>query len=101
MQFGIEVVPFGDYGNPRLVMELAQAAEAAHRWPNMPQQAPPGGLRPSSAHAGHMKNCCSASKPAHRADNSWIRAVLPTPMALSTSAPRAGQSIGWSDLAKC
>lgn len=29
MHFGIEVVPFGDYSNPRLVMELAQAAEAA------------------------------------------------------------------------
>jgi alkanesulfonate monooxygenase SsuD/methylene tetrahydromethanopterin reductase-like flavin-dependent oxidoreductase (luciferase family) len=29
MHYGIEVVPFGDYSNPRLVMELAQAAEAA------------------------------------------------------------------------
>lgn len=29
MHYGIEVVPFGGYANPRLVMELAQAAEAA------------------------------------------------------------------------
>jgi alkanesulfonate monooxygenase SsuD/methylene tetrahydromethanopterin reductase-like flavin-dependent oxidoreductase (luciferase family) len=29
MHYGIEVVPFGEYSNPRLVMELAQAAEAA------------------------------------------------------------------------
>jgi alkanesulfonate monooxygenase SsuD/methylene tetrahydromethanopterin reductase-like flavin-dependent oxidoreductase (luciferase family) len=29
MHFGIEVVPFGDYSNPRLVVELAQAAENA------------------------------------------------------------------------
>lgn len=29
MHYGIEVVPFGDYANPRRVMELAQAAEAA------------------------------------------------------------------------
>ena len=29
MQFGIEVVPFGEYSNPRKVIELAQAAEAA------------------------------------------------------------------------
>lgn len=29
MQFGIEVVPFGPYSDPRLVVELAQAAEAA------------------------------------------------------------------------
>jgi alkanesulfonate monooxygenase SsuD/methylene tetrahydromethanopterin reductase-like flavin-dependent oxidoreductase (luciferase family) len=29
MQFGIEVVPFGEYSNPRAVVELAQAAEAA------------------------------------------------------------------------
>jgi alkanesulfonate monooxygenase SsuD/methylene tetrahydromethanopterin reductase-like flavin-dependent oxidoreductase (luciferase family) len=29
MHYGIEVVPFGDYSNPRLVIELAQAAEAA------------------------------------------------------------------------
>jgi hypothetical protein len=27
MQFGIEVVPFGPYSDPRLVVELAQAAE--------------------------------------------------------------------------
>lgn len=29
MHYGIEVVPFGDYSNPRQVMELAQAAEAS------------------------------------------------------------------------
>ena len=29
MRYGIEVVPFGEYANPRRVMELAQAAEAA------------------------------------------------------------------------
>ena len=29
MHFGIEVVPFGPYSDPRLVVELAQAAEAA------------------------------------------------------------------------
>jgi alkanesulfonate monooxygenase SsuD/methylene tetrahydromethanopterin reductase-like flavin-dependent oxidoreductase (luciferase family) len=29
MQFGIEVAPFGPYSDPRLVVELAQAAEAA------------------------------------------------------------------------
>lgn len=29
MHYGIEVVPFGDYANPRRVIELAQAAEAA------------------------------------------------------------------------
>ena len=29
MHYGIEVVPFGEYANPRRVMELAQAAEAA------------------------------------------------------------------------
>ena len=29
MHFGIEVVPFGEYSNPRKVMELALAAEAA------------------------------------------------------------------------
>lgn len=29
MHFGIEIVPFGEYANPRPVMELAQAAEAS------------------------------------------------------------------------
>ncbi len=29
MHFGIEVVPFGEYSNPRKVVELAEAAEAA------------------------------------------------------------------------
>jgi alkanesulfonate monooxygenase SsuD/methylene tetrahydromethanopterin reductase-like flavin-dependent oxidoreductase (luciferase family) len=29
MRFGIEVIPFGEYSNPRKVMELAEAAEAA------------------------------------------------------------------------
>ncbi len=29
MHYAIEVVPFGDYANPRHVIPLAQAAEAA------------------------------------------------------------------------
>ena len=29
MQYGIEVVPFGDFADPRPMVQLAQAAEAA------------------------------------------------------------------------
>jgi hypothetical protein len=29
MHYGIEVVPFGDFSDPRAIVRLAQAAEAA------------------------------------------------------------------------
>jgi hypothetical protein len=86
MHYGIEVVPFGDFSDPRQIVTLAKTAEAAG-WEglwvwdhvlmpcrvgdptNKPE--PHGGSRPSTFHEALRKIYCCVSKPV-RLDNTCI-----------------------------